>query len=59
MKEIKTRKTYEKPTMTVVELRHRTQLLTGSVQARRNSYGKANNDVNSDELNEDDEWEWN
>ena len=45
--------------MTVVELRQRTQLLTDSVQAMRNSYGRANNDVSQDELNEDDEWEWN
>ncbi len=61
MKEIKTRKTYEKPTMKVVELQHRTQLLTGSVQAKRSSYGKANYGVSPDELNknEDDEWEWN
>ncbi len=59
MKEMKTRKTYEKPTMTVVELRHRTQLLTGSVQAKRSSYGKANDDVSSAELNTEDEWEWN
>jgi hypothetical protein len=35
------KKDYEKPTMTVVELRHRTQLLAGSVQATRNSYGEA------------------
>ena len=53
------RKDYQKPTMTVVELRHRTQLLTDSVQASRNSYGKANNDVSSEELNDDGEWEWN
>ena len=59
MKEIKTRKTYEKPTTTVVVMQHRTQLLTGSVQAKRNSYGKANNNVSPDELNEDNEWEWN
>ena len=58
MKEIKTRKTYEKPTMTVVELRHRTQLLTGSVQASRNSYGRANDGVDSNELDSDGNWEW-
>jgi hypothetical protein len=54
------KKDYEKPTMTVVELRNRTQLLTVStgMEGRRNSYGEANNDV-SDELNEDGEWEWN
>ena len=58
MKEIKTRKTYEKPTTTVVELRHRTQLLTGSVQANRSSYGTANDGVNTDELDGDGSWEW-
>ena len=37
------KKDYEKPTMTVVELRNRTQLLTGSttgMEGRRNSYGE-------------------
>ena len=54
------RKDYQRPTMKVVELRHRTQLLTGSgVQASRSSYGTANQGVSSDELNNDDEWEWN
>ena len=53
------KKGYEKPTMTVVELRHRTQLLTGSVQAMRNSYGNANSEVSPGELNTDGEWEWN
>ena len=53
------KKGYEKPTMTVVELRHRTQLLSGSVQARRDSYGNANYGVSSTELNGDGEWEWN
>jgi hypothetical protein len=53
------RKDYQKPTMTVVELRHRTQLLAGSVQAMRNSYGNANNGVDLNELNSDGEWEWN
>jgi hypothetical protein len=57
MKEMKTRKTYEKPTMTVVELQHRTQLLTGSVQANRSSYGTANDGV-TDELDSDGNWKW-
>ena len=52
------KKDYEKPTMTVVELRNRTQLLAGSVQAMRSSYGTANQGVSSDELNNG-EWEWN
>ena len=58
MKEMKTRETYEKPTTTVVELRHRTQLLTGSVQANRSSYGTANYGVDPDELDGDGSWEW-
>ena len=58
MKEIKTRKTYEKPTTTVVVMQHRTQLLTGSVQANRSSYGTANDGVNTDELDGDGSWEW-
>jgi len=55
------KKNYEKPTMTIVELRHRTQLLTGSsVQASRNSYGTANQGVSETELNKDGGWwEWN
>ena len=59
MKEIKTRKTYEKPTTTVVVMQHRTQLLQASVQAKRSSYGKANDDVDEDELDGDGEWKWN
>ena len=54
------KKGYEKPTMTVVELRHRTQLLTGSgVQASRSSYGDANDGVDLSELNGNGDWEWN
>jgi hypothetical protein len=51
------RKDYQRPTMKVVELRHRTQLLTGSVQANRSSYGTANYGV-TDELDSDGSWEW-
>ncbi len=59
MKEMKTRKTYEKPTMTVVELRHRTQLLQASVQANRSSYGTANYGVDPNEqLDSDGNWKW-
>ena len=57
MKEIKTRKTYKKPTTTVVVMQHRTQLLTGSVQARRSGYGTANDGV-SNELDSDGNWKW-
>ena len=53
------KKTYEKPTITVVELNQHGQLLTGSsVQASRDSYGKANKEVSPAELNDEDEWEW-
>jgi len=38
------RKNYEKPTMKVVELQHRTMLLAGSLEATRNGYGTASND---------------
>ena len=59
MKEMKTRKTYEKPTMTVVELRHRTHLLQASgVQSTRNNYSTANYGVDSDELDGDGNWKW-
>lgn len=59
MKEMKTRKTYEKPTMTVVELRHRTQLLMVSgPEANRSSYGTANEGVGSNELDSDGNWKW-
>ena len=51
-------KTYEKPTTTVVVMQHRTQLLTGSVQANRSSYGTANEGVGSNELDSDGSWEW-
>ena len=43
------RKGYRRPTMTVVELRHRTRLLIGSgeanAKAQRNSYGEATTDT--------------
>ena len=48
------RKDYQKPTMTVVELRNRTQLLAGSVGAERSSYGRAM--VIQRKLNGDGEW---
>jgi len=61
MKEMKTRKTYEKPTMTFVELRHRTHLLlqASGVQSTRNSYGTANYGVTPNEqLDSDGNWNW-
>ena len=41
MKEIKTRKTYERPSMRVVELKRRPQLLTTS--GERSPYGSPEN----------------
>ena len=60
MKEMKTRKTYEKPTMTFVELRHRTHLLlqASGVQSMRNSSGPVNDGVDSNELDSDGNWKW-
>ncbi len=54
---MKTRKTYEKPTTTVVVMQHRTHLLQASVQATRSSYGTANDGV-TDELDSDGNWKW-
>ena len=36
------RKNYQKPTMKVVLLQQRTHLLAGSLEAKRNGYGAAN-----------------
>ncbi len=51
------RKDYTAPTTMVVVMQH-TQLLTGSVQANRSSYGTANDGVDSDELDSDGNWKW-
>ena len=58
MKEIKTRKTYEKPTTTVVVMQHTQMLMTSGTEANRSSYGTANDGVNTDELDGDGSWEW-
>jgi hypothetical protein len=53
------KKDYEKPTMEVVQLKQRQQLLAGSLDTNRDDYGIANGDV--DVLNEtliDGEWVW-
>ena len=54
---------YTKPTMKVVELKHRTELLIGSskVAAKRTGYGKANPGITQEQgYNEEtEEWEWN
>lgn len=55
------KKAYQKPTMRVVELRQKYQILTGSgsrLRTSRTNYGKANDGVTSD-INSDGEWEWN
>ena len=55
------RKNYERPTMKVVQLQHKCQILAGSLllNASRNSYGTANDGVNSNELDSDGNWSWN
>ncbi len=58
MKEIKTRKTYEKPTTTVVVMQHTQMLMTSGTEANRSSYGTANDGVGSNELDSDGSWEW-
>ena len=45
--------------MTVVVMQHRTHLLQASgVQSTRNSYGTANDGVDSNELDSDGNWKW-
>ena len=53
------RKDYEKPTMKVVELQHRAELLSGSTDAMRNGYQNGNNDVDDSEKDSDGNWLWN
>ena len=57
MKEIKTRKTYEKPTTTVVVMQHTQLLVASGTETNRSSYGTANDGV-TDELASDGSWEW-
>ena len=57
MKEIKTRKTYEKPTTTVVVMQHTQMLVASGTETNRSSYGTANDGV-TDELASDGSWEW-
>ena len=58
MKEIKTRKTYEKPTTTVVVMQHTQMLMTSGTEANRSGYGTANYGVDSDELDGNGNWKW-
>ena len=58
MKEIKTRKTYEKPTTTVVVMQHTQMLMVSGPEANRSSYGTANDGVNPNELDGDGNWVW-
>ena len=55
------KKDYQKPTMTVIELQNKCQILSGSaVRASRDDYGTANDGVSTQELNSTTgEWEWN
>lgn len=53
------RKDYRKPTMQIVKLQHKCQILSGSgFGASRPNYGTANDGVDSKELNTEGEWEW-
>ncbi len=52
------KKAYQKPTMRVVMLQQRCQILAGSVAAKRSSYGVANSGVDSNELDTNSNWEW-
>ena len=58
MKEMKTRKTYEKTTTTVVVMQHTQLLMTSGTETNRSSYGTANYGVDPDELDSDGSWEW-
>jgi len=58
MKEMKTRKTYEKPTTTVVVMQHTQMLMVSGPEANRSIYGTANYEVDPDELDSDGNWEW-
>lgn len=58
MKEMKTRKTYEKPTTTVVVMQHTQMLMVSGPEANRSSYGTANEGVDTDELDGDGNWKW-
>jgi len=51
------KKEYQKPTMQVVELQNKCQILSGSVQASRGDYGLANDGI-TDGINSDGEWLW-
>ena len=56
------KKEYLKPAMRVVNIQHTGMLLTSGnrVTSKRTNYGKANNGVDIDELDDETgEWEWN
>ncbi len=52
---------YVKPASMTIELRHRGMLLTGSqgMQSMRNGYGKANDGVDEEQLDDNGMWNWN
>ena len=57
---IMNKKNYQKPTMNIVKLQQQTHLMAGSgVRSTRDSYGEANSNVSSTELNDNGDWEWN
>ena len=56
------KKEYQKPAMRVVKIQHTGMLMTSGngVTSKRTNYGKANDGVNRDELDDETgEWEWN
>ena len=52
------RKDYTAPTTTVVVMQHTQMLMVSGTEAKRSSYGTANDGVNNDELNSDGSWKW-
>ena len=53
------KKNYQKPTMNIVMLQHTGMLMASDgVNASRSSYGSANVGINSNELDNDGNWNW-
>ena len=53
------RKDYQRPTMKVVRLQYNGMLMTSGVESLRSGYGKANSDVDEEELEEETgTWLW-
>lgn len=52
------RKDYTAPMTMVVVMQHTQMLMASGTETKRSSYGTANDEVNSDELNSDGSWKW-